>query len=77
MQLGEFCGNGGEAVPEKMGVDKRQVDVHADVGKGFNKNLGTQILAVDENAIAVKNNEGDFTQAGPSHTAVALKKPSV
>ncbi len=60
-----------------MGEDKWQVDVHADFGEGFDEHLGAQILAVDEDAIAVKNNEGDFAQAGPSHTAVALKKPSV
>ena len=60
-----------------MSIDKGQVDVHADVGKGLHQNLGAQILAVDEDAIAVKNNEGDFAQAGPGHTAVALKKPSV
>ena len=77
MQLGKFRGNGGEAVPEEMLIDKRQVNAHADFGKGFHKHLGAHILAVDEDAIAVKNNEGNFAQAGPSHTAVALKKPSV
>ncbi len=77
MQLGEFRGDRREAVAEEMGVDKRQVDVHADFGKGFDEHLGAEIFAVDEDAVAVENDEGDFTQAGPSHTAVALKKPSV
>ena len=50
---------------QEMRVDKGQVNGHADFGKGFDQNLGAQIFAVDEDAIAVKNNEGDFAQAGP------------
>ena len=64
-------------MPEEMRVDKWQIDVHADFGESFHKNLGAQILAVDQDTVAIENNKGNFTQAGPSHTAVALKKPSV
>ena len=44
---------------EEMGVDKGQVDVHADFGKGFDEHLGAEILAVDEDAVAVEDDELD------------------
>ena len=64
MQMGKFGCHGGKTVTQKMLEDKRQVNIHTNFSKCFNENLGAQILAVDEHAIAVKNDKGNFAQTG-------------
>ena len=73
----KFCGHGRKAVAQKMFEDKGQVDSHANFSKGFNKHLRAQILAVDEHAITIKNDEGDFAQTSPRQVIVAMKKTNV
>ena len=77
MQFRKFCGNGREAVPQKMLEDKGQVDSHTNFGKSFDQHLSAQILAVDEHAITIKNYKGDFAQTGPGQVIVAMKKLNV
>ena len=55
--MADFGGNLGPAASEKMGLDMRRIDMHADAGQGIDKHAGAYHLAVNEDAIAVKNDQ--------------------